>query len=144
MSSTSNSYHEDYNPPITQRTSRNLLFKIKKDKQPFLLDGCQAIFIMKLTQDAPDEEVVLVKKTVGYPSGGGGDDQIDFFDACPPNGGDPVKWGLRVRLKPTDITIDMVPGEYYIQIDIIPVDNTDRFIPVKGFITIEPTGNQTL
>lgn len=132
-------------PPITQRTSRPLLFKIKKDKALFILDGSKAIFVMKPTPETPDTDPgVIVKRSAAYPGGPGDNSEIEFVELPPPNGGMPVRWGLKVILKPTDFPVDLTPGEYYIQVDVIPVDPTDRFAPVKGFLTVEATGIQTL
>lgn len=132
-------------PPITQRNSRSLLFKIRKDKQPFQLDGSKAIFVMKpLLETLDTDPAVKVKRSSAYTGGPGDDSEIIFVNLPPPNGGTPIKWGLKVILKPTDSPVDLEPGEYYIQVDIIPVDPTDRFTPVKGWLTIEKTGIQTL
>lgn len=135
---------EEIRPAVTQRNSRTVLFKIKKDKTLFPGEGSQAIFVMKHASTDPDADAVVVKRTAGYPGGLGGDDQALWVSLPPPSGGTPVKWGLKVYLKPTDTTVDLEPGEYYVQVDIIPVDPIDRFTAIKTTITIEATGIQAL
>lgn len=136
----------DLYPPITQRNSRTLLFRIKKDKVPFPLDGCKAIFVLKPTLETPDTDPsVLVKRSSAYPGGPGDDSEIEFVLLPPPNNqGTSIRWGLKVYLKPADAPVTLAPGQYYVQADIITVGDVDRFSPVKGFLTIEETGIQTL
>lgn len=137
---------------IMQRSSRTLRFRISKDGVPFDLNGSQAIFVMKprmrTDETFPEDgESVVIKRTVGYPNGPGGGwpvGEINYVLLPPPNGGTPLLWGMDIVLKPADITTDVAPGQYFIQIDIIPVDPTDRFPAVQGNIDIKPTGIKEL
>ena len=137
-----------FSPAIIQRTSRELLFKIRKDKALYILDGSHAIFVLKDKLETPDTEALLVKRSSAWPgpSGNPGDDsEIEYVDLPPPNGGDDVTWGLKVKILAEDLGVAFTPGEYFIQIDVIPPSPADqRFTPVQGFITVKETGIQTL
>lgn len=136
-----------FSPAIIQRTSRELLFKIKRDKALYILDGSHAIFVMKDKLGTPDTESLLVKRSAAWPGGGapGDDSEIEYVALPPPNGGDPVNWGLKVKILAEEIGTAFPKGEYFIQVDIIPPSPADqRFTAVQGFITVRETGIQTL